>query len=326
MPSSKPAFFFSATQSVDNRLGDVFSFIWASYAELRELWWQVRGFQNQFPELHINEIEKKFLSDLTIPGGIDLQRLFINTNWSDHEKEFSKWLLFEACTLYEGWAEKVCGDIFSSSVAEKYSKALQFPAGTKPNGQVTGYPIVVSATNNQTSNIMVSEFLPTLQASKLNCWSTVNEHLIAYRFFKECRNAFIHSDGVATQDVIDQHVALSSVQNIQPALFRHPFQLPAQNLDKRINLNLKDSILFATLVRRLICTFDATLCVHVNSEQVLEKRLRNLIGTKASKWRSLPKDQEKREQRVHRMLAASRIPEPANFTNMMHWMQSKNII
>lgn len=120
MPSSKPAFFFSSTQSVDDRLGDVFSFTWASYAGLRELWWQVRGFRTQFPELHIAEIERKFLSGLPMPGGIDLQRMCINTDWNYHEQEFAKWILFESCTLYEGWAEKVCADIFTVATYEKF--------------------------------------------------------------------------------------------------------------------------------------------------------------------------------------------------------------
>jgi len=325
MPSSKPAFFFSATQSVDDRLGDVFSFIWASYAGLRELWWQVRGFQAQFPELHTKDVEKKFLSGLPMPGGIDFQHLFIKTNWPEHEKEFSKWLLFEACTLYEGWAEKVCRDIFSVPIYEKYAKALQFPAGTTLKGQPTGYPIVVNAANSTPSPIMLTEFLPTLKASKLNCWATINQHLIAYRFFKECRNSFIHSDGFATQDVIDCHANVSTVQSTQPTPFRHMFAMPSQTLGKKIDFNLKDCILFATVMRKLICTFDAALCVSSSSELLLERRLRSLVAT-STKWTSLPKDQARREQRVHRILAASRIPEPANFTNMMIWMQEKGII
>lgn len=325
MPSSKPAFFFSATQSVDDRLGDVFSFIWASYAGLRELWWQVRGFQTQFPDLHINEVEKKFLSGLPMPGGIDFQHLFVNTSWSAHEQEFSKWLLFEACTLYEGWAEKVCRDIFSSQDCDKYTKALQFPSGTKPNGQPTGYPVVVTAANVAKSALMAAEFFPTLKSSRLNCWPTVNQRLIAYRYFKECRNSFIHSDGLATQDVIDWHVMLSTEQNAQPTPFRHTFALPNQSPGSKINLHLKDCILFATLVRSLICTFDAALSVSATSEQLLEQRLRSLVAT-SSKWSSLPNDQAKRQQRVHRMLAASRIPEPVTFSNVMNWMQAKGII
>lgn len=325
MSKSNPAFFFSSTQSVDDRLGDVFSFTWGSYAGLRELWWQVRGFQSQFPSLHISDIEKKFLSGLPMPGGIDFQRLFLKTNWNEHEKEFSKWLLFEACTLYEGWAEKVCKDIFPPSDYEKYAKALQFPSGSKPNGRPTGYPIVVSAANATISTLMRSELLPVLKSSKLNCWANVNDYLIAYRFFKESRNSFIHSDGYATQDVIGAYTELQGVQNIQPCPFRHPFALPGQMLGSKIELNMRDCILFATVVRKLICTFDAALSVSAASENLLEQRIRNLITTK-TKWQSLPKDDDRRKARIRRVLSASRIPEPVNFDNMMTWMQAKGVI
>lgn len=328
MPSSKPAFFFSATQSVDDRLGDTFSFIWASYAGLRELWWQVRGFHKEFPKLHIKEVEKKFLSGLSLPGGIDIQHMCLKTDWATHEQEFSKWVLFEVCTLYEGWAEKVCHDVFSTGTYEQNAKSLQFPAGTNKKGKATGYPLVISQANANTSKLMVAEFLPKLSASKLNCWPTIDAHLTAYRFFKECRNAFIHSDGLVTQDVLDCHGKLATVQSVQPGQkgpFRHPFAHPTQTLGIKIDLHLRDCILFATLVRRLICTFDAALCVTAKSEHLLEQRLQRLVST-SPKWNSLPNDPAKRAQRVHRMLAASRIPEPINLSNVMHWMQSKAII
>lgn len=327
MPSSKPAFFFSSTQSVDNRLGDVFSFTWASYAGLRELWWQVRGFRAQFPELHIRDIEKKFLSGLPLPGGIDLQRMCISADWDFHEKEFAKWILFESCTLYEGWAEKVCADVFGPDVYDKFAKALQFPTDTDSKGRMRGYQLAVNEANASRSALMSAEFLPTLAASKLNCWPQVEAHLVAYRYFKECRNSFIHSDGCVTQDVLDCLAKLTAEQSAQPSPFRNAFELPAQSLGERIELHMRDCILFATIVRKLICTFDAALSVAAASEVLLERRLLSLFGAGTSaKWISLPSDPAKKEQRVHRMLAASRIPEPTNFTNVMAWMQAKAII
>lgn len=327
MPKSKPAFFFSSTQSVDDRLGDVFSFTWASYAGLRELWWQVRGFRAQFPDLHVGEIEKKFLSGLPLPGGIDLQRVCIDADWAYHEQEFAKWILFESCTLYEGWAEKVCADIFTARTSENFAKALQFPTGTDKKGRLTGYQLAVKQANVSKSEFMTAEFLPTLAGSQLNCWPHVEAHLIAYRYFKECRNAFIHSDGLVTQDVLDRLAQLTAVQGAQPSPFRKNFALPAQTLSKRIALDMRDCILFATIVRKLICTFDAALSVAAASELLLEKRLRSLAtGPASAKWISLPSDPVKRAQRVHRMLAASRIPEPSNLANVMVWMQSKSII
>lgn len=327
MPSSKPSFFFSSTQSVDNRLGDVFSFTWANYAGLRELWWQVRGFRDQFPALHIAEIEKKFLSGLPLPGGIDLQRMCLDEQWDFHEREFAKWILFESCTLYEGWAEKVCADIFSASNYEKFAKALQFPTGTDKHGRLTGYQLAVNQANAAKSALMVAEFFPTLVKSKLNCWPNVEAHLVAYRYFKECRNAFIHSDGTVTQEVLDWHAKLVLVQAAQPSPFRKAFALPVQSLGERIALHMRDCILFATVMRKLICTFDAALSVAAASELLLEQRLRRLIGTGgSSKWTNLPGDPVKKAQRVNRMLAASRIPEPNNLANVMTWMQAKALI
>lgn len=322
--SSKPTFFFSSTQSVDDRLGDVFSFIWASYAGLRELWWQVRGFNNQFPELQISEVEKKFLSGLPLPGGIDFKHTFLKTDWGSHEQEFSKWLLFEACTLYEGWCEKVCRDIFPSRTHESFSKALQFPSG-RAKGKEVGLSAVITAANANKSNLMDAEFFPNLKKSKLNCWADIDSHLVAYRYFKECRNSLIHSDGIATQDVIDWHGKLVAEQTKKPLPFRHAFCLPTQTLGAKIDLNLKDCILFATLVRRLICTLDASLSVASTSEKLLENRLKNLIGVHP-KWNNLPTDLEKKKERVHRILAASRIPEPVNFSNVMSWMTAKGLI
>ncbi|MCS3820169.1 hypothetical protein [Chromobacterium alkanivorans] len=172
---------------------------------------------------------------------------------------------------------------------------------------------------------MASEFFPNLKNSKLNCWSSINSHLIAYRYFKECRNSLIHSDGLATQEVIDWHTKLILEQTPPSTPFRHAFALPAQTLEEPIILNQRDCILLATAVRRLICTLDAALSVAAASEGLLEQRIRKIIGNKP-KWNSLPKDPAKKQERVHRILAASRIPEPVNFVNVMSWMQSKGII
>lgn len=327
MPSSKPAFFFSSTQSVDDRLGAVFSFTWASYAGLRELWWQVRGFREQFPGLHINEIEKKFLSGLPLPGGIDLKRTCIDVKWDFHEREFAKWVLFESCTLYEGWAEKVCVDVFGASNYEKFAKALQFPTGADKKGRLTGYQVAVNQANSAKSALMDAEFFPTLVKSKLNCWADIEAHLVAYRYFKECRNAVIHSDGVVTQEILDWHAKLAAAQAVRPSPFRKAFVLPTQILGNQISLHMGDCTLFATVMRKLICTFDAALSVAATSEHLLELRLRSLIASGArGKWTNLPGNPDKKAQRVHRMLAASRIPEPVDITKVMTWMQAKALI
>lgn len=303
----------------------MFGFIWSSYAGLRELWWQVRGFRDQFPDLHINQINTKFLAGLPLPGGLDLARMCINREWSAHEQEFSKWLLFEACTLYETWAEKICGDLFPASQAGSQAKNLQFPRGTTTAGKPTGYVVTIGKVNKSTSSLMVSEFFPVLRASKLNRWSTINEHLIAYRFFKECRNAIIHSDGLADQSLIDARARLIAVQESSAKPFRHIFALPTLTADEPIRLNIKDCVVFATVVRLIICTFDAALSVSRSSEAILERRMR-LTCTKKGAFSQLPKDPAKREQRIKRLITAARIPVPTSFGTVARWMEQRGIV
>ncbi|RAI71929.1 hypothetical protein DOZ80_08850 [Pseudomonas fluorescens] len=322
MASSKPAFFFSATQSVDNRLGAAFTFIWANYAGLREFWWQVRGFKDQFPELHIQDIEKKFLSGLPVPGGIDFNRAFLSAEWSTHEQEFSKWLIFECCTLYEGWAEKVCFDLFSKKKRDSHTKSLQFPFVNIAN---PGYKSVIADANNNTSLFMKHELFPTVKKSKLNCWNQIDAHLAAYSYFKKIRNAIIHSDGLCTQSIIDLQAKVALEQSKQPSPFKNNFALPKLVLDQKITLDLRDCIRFGTIVRKLICTLDAALSVASKSEDLMEQRLRSLLNTN-EKWKNLPSNQSRYEQRIHRMLSAAKIPEPQNLGNFISWMKGKKLL
>lgn len=325
MSARNPPFFFQSTQSVDNRLGDMFGFIWASYAGLRELWWQVRGFRDQFPDLHIDQIKTKFLSGLPLPGGIDLARMCLNRDWKAHEQGFSKWILLEACTLYEGWAEKVCSDIFPTARADRHAKNLQFPTGTNRSGNPTGFSLAIVEANASTSPLMVAEFFPALKASRLNRWSTVEEHLIAYRFFKECRNSIIHSDGIVDQELVDARALLATAQTAPSKPFRHTFALPPLAIGSAIELNLKDCVLFASVVRLLICTFDAALSVSHASEGILEKRLRS-IGKENNAFSALPVDPVRREQRIKRLIAAARVPVPVNPANVTRWMTQRGIV
>jgi len=325
MPASNPPFFYPATHSVDRRLGDTFGFVWASYAGLRELWWQVRGFRSQFPDLHIDEVKSKFLSGLTLPGGIDLRRTCIETDWSQHEEEFAKWILFESCTMFESWCEKVCSEVFPKSSAAQHAKNLQFPSDPNKPNQSTGYRKAIDAANATTSALMAAQFFPKLSTSPLNRWSTIEDHLTAYRYFKECRNAIIHSDGVADQNLIDLHTALVACQSRNPSPFRHAFALPGLTVGAAIPIRIKDSVLFATVVRLLIFTFDAALCVANANERSLEARLR-AARARSPALVNLPADPAKRTQRVKRILAAARVPVPVKLADVEAWMLARRII
>jgi hypothetical protein len=88
---------------------------------------------------------------------------------------------------------------------------------------------------------------------------------------------------------------------------------------------MKDVILFTRIVKHIISTFDAALCVSRQCESILETRLNSLIA-KDIKWQSLPGDNTKRERRIDRMLSAARIPQPVSINQVDSWMVSKGLI
>jgi len=122
--NNKTPYFFSSTQNIDDTLGRTLNFVWANYVGLRDMWWQVRGFSNSFPSQNVKDINNKFLSGLPNSGGIDLKDICINTEWSEHENKFCKWLLFDCCTLYEGWLENICKQLFTNKTYKKLIKNL----------------------------------------------------------------------------------------------------------------------------------------------------------------------------------------------------------
>jgi len=318
--NNKTPFFFSSTQSLDDELGRTLNFVWANYVSLRDMWWQVRGYKNSFPTQTVKELNNKFLSGLPNPGGIDLKDICINTEWSEHENEFCKWLLFDCCTLYEGWIENICEKLFSGN----YGKSLQFPISTNGSGNQTGYIMALNAINNNESQLIKNEFYPNLLNNKLNRLSSINEYLIAYRYFKECRNTFIHSNGCVTNKVIETYNELINVQN-NNSPFSHNFALEIPILGDKIKLKLDDCKLFSFIIRNIIATFDAELSKHIKSEDILKNRIRDLIST-SHKWKSISSDPDKKLKKIHRILVASRVPEPINITNIKVWMEGKSLI
>ncbi|CAH7015506.1 conserved hypothetical protein [Vibrio chagasii] len=326
MYNNKPTQFFSISQEIDEKLGDTLSFIWANYAGFRDMWWQVRGFKNAFPDTHVSKVNDKFFSGLPMPGGVDLNKMCLETEWQQHEQEYSKWMLLEACTMYEGWAEAICELVFTASSNKnkrKYIKALQFPSGTDSNANATGYPVAVAAANANLSNFVESQFFQQLKLAKLNKWQNINSFLTVYRYFKECRNGFIHSDGIVTDKIKDLHTQILTIQSSNSP-FDKDYSLGSCNVGDKIMLSMSDCIKFNALVRNLIATFDAALCVQSSTESYIKSRVNDVLKS-SGKW-NLPSAQEKRLKKVHRILVAARLPEPKQIQTVHDWLVSENVI
>lgn len=337
--SSKSKCFFSVSKNIDKRLGDILSFVWVNYVGLKRLVSQVKS----------DGINDGFFNDLNLPDGInkkvgvDIRKVCLETGWDVHEQEFAKWVLFETCTLYEEWTGEVAKNLIHShqrikkkklvnTEISELSNALQFPIRT--NGDDYTFAISDVAHSNK-SALIEKEFYPKLKKSSLNCLSDVNDYLIAYRFFKECRNSLIHKNGLVDQRLQDACTELDIIQKNKHQPFNpnsnktrsYEFNLIIPQVGSKINLSLSNCILLSQLVRRIIITFDAELSINKVGETILKERLQGVIddaqNKNINKWLLLPKEKNKADERVFELLSTAKIPTPEHVSSqLLQWIRS----
>ncbi|MBP1203961.1 hypothetical protein JOD97_001975 [Duganella sp. 1411] len=326
-------YFFKATKNVSDELGNMFSFSWASYLGLRELWWQSRGYASVHPELTAKQIEKKFTGGLPLPGGIDFEELFLKMSWAEHERRVAKSILFEACSMYEQWLEAVCSEMrLPSSRAKVIADQLQFPLGhTTGNGIPNDYQVALDYLKLHNSMVIGTEFLPNLRKNKLNCLHHLSSYITAYRYFKECRNSLIHSSGKVNARIIKYHLNLVLEQtfvNTPLALpFNHEFSLTIAPEDDTIPLSIQDCKLFATVVQRIIVMLDAELAVYQGCEDIVKSRVGSIVKTDKSKWINLiGSNAKKQATRTNGLLAKSGLPKAVDALKVYNWLRAEKVV
>jgi hypothetical protein len=325
-------YFFQATKSVSEELGNMFSFTWASYLGLRELWWQSRGYAGVHPELTPKQVERKFTGGLPLPGGIDFEELFLKMSWEEHERRIAKSMLFEACSMYEQWLEAVCSEMgLDDTMARTVADQLQFPLGHTKNGKKYDYEVALNYLTLNRSTFIDAEFVPSLRKNKLNCLHHLSAYITAYRYFKECRNALIHSSGKVNDRIIANHLNLVQAQicaKIPYSLpFNHEFSLNTARHGELIPIVLQDCKLFATIVQRIIVMLDAELALYKGCESIIKFRAMQVVMSDRSKWINLiGSNQKKQENRTKGLLATSGLPRAIDALNVYNWLKAEKIV
>lgn len=318
------AVFFKETQSVTDEMGDFFSFTWAGYAGLKELWWQTRGFKNCYPDVSDEELYKKFFSGLELPGRVDLKTLCIDMDWGEHDYRFSSNLIFNACTLFETWIERVCSYTIPSS-QDWFPKALQCPTPPSNSKQKTFIDCIDYIKLNK-SIYLNDEILPVLIKHKANSWARLNSLLMVYTYFKSIRNNLVHSGGIVTQTIVNKQSALTLDFSTNGNPVKGRFEMPTQILGEKIKLPIKDSINLYSVLKCLIFTYDAALSTTTHSEITFKKRLQDTIESKKHSLYRVPVEQKKRDRALRAILLKSNLPVSIDFDNFYAYLLAQGII
>ncbi|MCU7064279.1 hypothetical protein K7R09_20965 [Serratia ureilytica] len=325
--SSVISVYFLETKNTNMEMGEFFNFSWASYAGLRELWWQTRGLAVCFPTMSLEDITAKLMSGMTLPGGVDLNSLALEKEWVEHEKKFASNLIFNACTMLETWLEKICTYSIPKKQRNWVVKALQCPdLVIKPNADYKSYLDVVAYINSIKSTFMHAEFFPFIQRNKMNSWGRINSLLKAYTYFKSIRNNLVHSSGVVDATIINKLNELKSDISTNGGSLRRELILPSQIMGKPIDINMSDAISLYSIIKCMMFTYDAMLCTTNDSEKFLAERCRKAVEIKRHATYRIPSNTRKKERVLRKILNNAVLPTDINKMNFHQWLLSNNIV
>jgi hypothetical protein len=279
--------YFTSSKEIAKRLTEVFDFAWPTAAAMWNLRWQVDGFLRANPDATDSILQQRFINGSGISGA-NLKRSCIQWSWEMQQQQFAKFLLIEFCALYEAWIDSVLDEIGNG-----IRKQFQFPT----NG-TDGIGNALLALQANISTELETTIYPALQTNKKYDPSHLNELLICYRYFKECRNVLVHYGGIATQRAAQSYTAYSALSAVSLGVTEMPDHCPIGGQGDSVQLRLRGVVGFGEIVLKLISTLDVELSKTTHAEAVLRDRWISVTGKK----RYLPADSHDRRGAIIRLI------------------------
>lgn len=303
--------FLVASKAVINQITDIFDFVWPTAAAMWNLRWQVDGYVRAHVDTSDVELNGRFVAGSDITGA-NLRRACITTSWATQQEAFARFLLIDLCALYESWAD---GALHELQITRPDGKALQFP------NKRGGLPDYIQNISKSQSNVMYSCLYPSLITHRKNSLSFINELLICYRYFKECRNCIVHNNGHPSSTAVDAYNAYSSLTAASLGVSEVPAHEPITP-SQRIRLKLRGVVGFAEVVLRLVATFDAELTRSKYAEQLFIQRWKTSHRPK----RLLPAKPAERHDTIKRLVMRLGLPGPKAVSELEEFLKKETLV
>lgn len=259
--------FFTPSKLFEAQMTEIFDEVWPTVTALKMLRWQVKGYYEEYSVQNNSRLNAKFVEPEDVTNRPNLYRTCIDDSWEDIEFRIAKNLLTNIFACYEGWVENILVTLNYSRVKSD-SKKFQFPSTT-----ANGYNVLLrTLTTNSCADLVTAYY---------NVYKTKNQHynvglidnwFLFYRYFKECRNAIIHTGGQTTQRVIDAYNSIAHLTKADLDVKEVP-QIFNSTLGTPIKLSLRGVVGFSQIIIKIVSTLDVELIKAEKADEYFAKRV-----------------------------------------------------
>lgn len=260
------ALFFSASRQASEQVTSLFDFVWPTAAALWNLRWQVQGFIAEVPDVTVDKLKQRFLFGSNIDT-VDLKRTVTDYSWEDQTATFGSFVLTNAFAIYEQWADEVLHSLGERAGSGKKLQFVDRPG--RPGVRAT-----LASLTAKESTMLKAAFYPSYLANRKYALAQLNNLILCYRYFKEIRNAQVHSGGIANQTAVDAYTAFLPVSGKTALGRKGELSFDPVTLGNPVTLNLRGVVGFTDVLIKIMVTFDAELSRAERSETLFEKAFR----------------------------------------------------
>ena len=246
----------------------------------------------------------------------NLYRSCVEFSWEKQKEDFAKIILINLFAFHESWIENILNELDKS--AHSRIKGMQFPSMPTKQGVFDILKDLLSSRSHE----LTDAFYSIYSSNKKFSLDKLNNLLICYRYFKECRNCFMHAGGLVSKHLTEASQLYASLTandlntNVKP-------EATIFSLNDKVDLKLEGVVGFADIILQIITTIDAELIQSIDSEKVFINRVNEFIGNKPQTIDINPKVKAKK---IKSIVQQSGFAMPANMDALERLMRKEGVV
>ena len=247
--------FFNSSKLFDAQITDVFDYLWPTVTALKNLRWQVNGYYHLSEAQTNEELSRMFVDPKDKSNRPNLYRICISDAWEEQERQVAKSLLINLIACFETWCEMILADL---QVSKQKKEKFQFPVKC---------PSFVAGVCNPMSTVLKDSYYNVYKiCNKESDYSHIDNYLTVFRYFKECRNALLHSTGVINSAVFNLYTQVNAFTATDLDVKEKP-EVFGGNIGDPLNYSLRGVVGFAQILLKIVSVLDIELIQSKQAEQ-----------------------------------------------------------
>lgn len=278
----------------------------------------VTSFLDSNPAASHDDINQAFVHGSGVRSA-DLKRACVQATWESQQAEFAGLLLVTLVAQYESFVRHLMKElgINSRGIEQQLSYATRGSANT-----LYGVRPALSAITESRSEMLQTAYYPLLVQHKKNSLATLDALMLCYRYFKECRNCYIHNGRLGTVALQRAYVAFQRVADPSSlGVNETPEHLPTA-VNEPVQLTLRGVAGFGDVLFRLVATLDAEMSKAQAAEEVFVAKWKQSVG-QSVRLSSTP---TKRPRQLRKLLYALRMPAPNDVELVERFLIARGLV